>query len=223
MVSTTVLSTTMVSTTSTTDFFSTVFSTELASHVIFAGLLLIAYVLGSLCSAIVVCKSLGLTDPRTLGSGNPGTSNVLRNHGKLPAALTFIGDIVKGLLPIAMGMLLGLSTNQLGWMGFAACLGHMFPVFYRFEGGKGVATAFGVLHLLYWPVALMIDAIWLVMMKITNTASIASLTAWTITPIALFFLQRDLTLPMLCLSVLIWWRHQENIRRLLQGQEHKLR
>ena len=208
---------------STTDFFSTVFSSVIASHCIFAGLLLIAYVLGSLCSAIVVCKSLGLTDPRTLGSGNPGTSNVLRNHGKFAAALTFIGDIVKGLLPIAIGMLIGLSGSKLGWIGFAACLGHMFPVFYRFDGGKGVATAFGVLHLLYWPVALIIDSIWLLMMKITNTASIASLTAWTIAPIALFFLQRDLALPMLCLSALIWWRHQANIRRLIQGQEHKLR
>jgi acyl phosphate:glycerol-3-phosphate acyltransferase len=203
----------------TSDFF----STNLSSHFIFAGLMVTAYILGSLCSAIVVCKSLGLTDPRTLGSGNPGTSNVLRNHGKFPAALTFIGDIVKGLLPIAAGMLIGLPTSALGWIGFAACLGHMFPVFYRFEGGKGVATAFGVLHLLYWPVALVADGVWLLMMKITNTGSVPSLASWTVAPIALFFLQRDLMLPMLCLSALIWWRHKENIRRLLKGQEHKLR
>lgn len=203
----------------TSDFF----STNISANIMLAGLMVAAYILGSLCSAIVVCKSLGLTDPRTLGSGNPGTSNVLRNHGKFPAALTFIGDIVKGLLPIAVGMLIGLPTNALGWIGFAACLGHMFPVFYRFDGGKGVATAFGVLHLLYWPVALIIDGTWLLMMKITNTASIASLTACTTAPIALFFLQRDLALPMLCLSALIWWRHRENIRRLQQGKEHKLR
>lgn len=199
------------------------FSNHQMVNLSFASLILLAYLLGSLCSAILVCKSLQLTDPRTLGSGNPGTSNVLRNHGKFPAALTFMGDILKGLLPIAVGMFCGLSITQLGWIGFAACLGHMFPLYYRFNGGKGVATAFGVLHLLYWPVALVMDVLWLLVMKFTNTASIASLTAWTAAPIALFFIQRDLALSMACLSALIWWRHQENLRRLLQGQEPKLR
>jgi glycerol-3-phosphate acyltransferase PlsY len=196
---------------------------QVPAHLTFVGLILLAYGLGSLCSAIVVCKALKLTDPRELGSGNPGTSNVLRNHGKFPAALTFIGDIAKGLIAIAIGMLCSLSTTELGWIGFAACLGHMFPLYYRFAGGKGVATAFGVLHLLYWPVAVAMDVIWLIIMKFTNTPSIASLVAWTLAPIGLYFLQPDLVLSMVCLSALIWWRHKDNIQRLLTGQENKLR
>lgn len=194
-----------------------------SSWIVFSSLLVFAYALGAVCAAIVVCKALNLADPRTLGSGNPGASNVLRNHGKFPALLTFSGDLIKGIIPMLLGMACDLSTQQIGWIGFAACVGHMYPIYYRFEGGKGVATAFGVLHLVYWPVALLADAAWLITMKLTKTASIASLTAWTLAPLILFILHNPTAWPMLCLSLLIWWRHKENMQRLIKGQELKVR
>ena len=129
--------------------------------IIDVALILAAYLLGSISSAIIVCKLMGLPDPRELGSGNPGATNVLRIGGKKPAAITLAGDMLKGLLPLLAGHLLDVSLLVLALTGLSAFLGHLYPVFFRFQGGKGVATAFGVAAALAWQVALAMGAVWL--------------------------------------------------------------
>src|SRR3569833_2803763 len=145
-----------------------------------------AYLVGSLSAAIIVCKLLGLPDPRTQGSRNPGATNVLRFGGKKAAAIVLVGDSVKGLLPVLVAQWLRVDDNVLAAVGLAAVLGHLYPLFFGFHGGKGVATAFGVLLGIAWPVALAAVATWLLVAKIFRIASLAALIAALLAPLFLW-------------------------------------
>jgi glycerol-3-phosphate acyltransferase PlsY len=184
-----------------------------------------AYLLGSVSSAILCCRLMGLPDPRTQGSGNPGATNVLRVGGKKAAAFTLVGDMLKGVVPVAVGQLLGMEVVVLGLVGLSAFLGHLFPVFFGFRGGKGVATALGVLIAAAWPVGLAAVATWLVMAKVFHISSLAALTAFALAPLYSWLAVGDpvFTGIIAGVSVLLFWRHRRNIRNLLSGPEGRLK
>ena len=183
-----------------------------------------AYLLGSVASAIIVCRLLGLPDPRQQGSGNPGATNVLRIGGKKAAAITLLGDLLKGLLPVAVAQMIGLPAWAIAATAFAAFLGHLFPVFFGFQGGKGVATAFGAgLGLSPWA-ALAALATWLVMAALFRISSLAALTAAVLMPLYLWLLGEPsaFLIAMGAMAVLLIVRHRANIQRLLAGTESRI-
>ena len=191
-----------------------------------ADLLLIAagYLLGSLSSAIITCRLLGLPDPRNQGSCNPGATNVLRIGGKKAAAITLIGDMLKGLIPVLVAKLLGADLSIQAAVAVAAFLGHLYPVFFGFQGGKGVATALGVLLGIHWPVGLLTIATWLVIAKVFKISSLAALLAILVTPLYIWWLipNQSLLIAMLFMGTLLFWRHRSNIKGLLAGTEGKM-
>jgi len=179
--------------------------------------------MGSICSAILVCKLLGYPDPRAEGSSNPGTTNVLRIAGKGPAALTLAGDVLKCVIPVLVGHSLNLPWLILGFVGLAAFMGHLFPVFFKFEGGKGVATAFGFALALDWQFGLVCVASWVTIAAITRYSSLAALITWTLAPIISWYMvSPDLIYSLSPMSLMIIYRHQENIRKLRNGTESKI-
>jgi glycerol-3-phosphate acyltransferase PlsY len=182
------------------------------------------YLLGSISTAIIVCKLMGLPDPRTEGSRNPGATNVARLGGKKAAALTLIGDMLKGLIPVLIAHALHASPTVLAATALAAFLGHLYPVFFGFQGGKGVATALGVIYGLYWPVGLFTTGIWLAMAVVFRYSSLAALTAILLTPLGFLWLKPDLPIiiAMLIMTVILYWRHRSNIANLLNGKEGKI-
>lgn len=187
-----------------------------------------AYLIGSLSFAVIVSKFYGMDDPRTYGSGNPGATNVLRSGKKKAAALTLLGDTLKGLLAVLLARCLqeplGLSDNTIALVAVAALVGHMWPLFFGFKGGKGVATALGVLLALSWPTALVCAAIWLVMAFGLKISSLAALTATVISPlIAYFFMPHGSWVwATVAIAALVLYRHKSNIRNLLEGKESKI-
>lgn len=187
-------------------------------------LIIAAYLLGSLSSAIILCRLFGLPDPRSQGSGNPGATNVLRFGGRKLAALTLLGDLLKGLLPVLLAHGLGVATLTLACTGMAAFLGHLYPVFFSFRGGKGVATAVGVLFGLSWPVALAALVTWLLMTLLFRISSLSALTAATLAPLYMYLLNGHPVLVGMAgmMSLLLLWRHRTNIQRLLRGEEKKI-
>ncbi len=190
---------------------------------IFIVLLIFSYVLGSISSAILICKLLGLPDPRKEGSGNPGASNVSRIAGKKVAAVVFIGDALKGIVPLVIAHHFHLSLLLQGYIGLAAILGHSFPLFFKFKGGKGVATFFGVLLMLSWPIALLLIMLWVIVAKLFHYASAASILTAVLAPFITFYFYRPLVvLPIFLMSLLIIYRHKKNIFRLLKKKENKL-
>ncbi|WPL16922.1 G3P acyltransferase [Thiorhodovibrio winogradskyi] len=189
-----------------------------------AALVLLAYLLGSVSSAIIVCRLMGLPDPRTQGSGNPGATNVLRiggKQGKRAAAITLLGDSLKGLLPMLAAHLLGAGYETLAAVGLAAFLGHLYPVFFGFRGGKGVATALGVQFGLYWPVGLCVAAIWLFVAKGLKISSLSALISMALAPVIVWFFRPEPELigMQLVITGLLFWRHRSNIRKLIEGTE----
>jgi glycerol-3-phosphate acyltransferase PlsY len=182
------------------------------------------YLAGSIATAILVCRMLGLPDPREEGSRNPGATNVLRFGGKKAAAITLAGDLLKGLLPVLLARLAGLDDAGLALTALAAFLGHLYPVFFGFAGGKGVATALGALLGLSWPVALAALATWLLMAWIFRLSSLAALTAAALAPLfAWGFGLTGASLAVVLLMVgLLVWRHRSNIRHLLAGAEDQI-
>lgn len=164
---------------------------------------------------------MGLPDPRTTGSQNPGATNVLRMGGKRAAAITLAGDALKGLLPVLIGYAFQQSLANLGAIGFAAFLGHLYPVFFSFRGGKGVATAFGAIVGISWQVGLAVLATWLVMAKLFKISSLSALTAAILAP--LYFWLVEANLPLLYISIamsaILIFRHRSNIRNLIKGTE----
>lgn len=184
-------------------------------------LVLIAYLMGSLSTAIIVCRLMGLPDPRTTGSQNPGATNVLRIGGKKAAAITLAGDAVKGLMPVLIGYAFQQTPANLGIIGFAAFLGHLYPVFFSFKGGKGVATAFGAILGISWMVGLAVLATWLVMAKLFKISSLSALTAALLTPVYFWFIEANLPLLIISIvmSVMLIFRHRSNIRNLIKGTE----
>lgn len=187
-------------------------------------LLVGAYLLGSIPFAIVSSRLFGLADPRHYGSGNPGATNVLRSGNKAAALLTLIGDCLKGWLAVWAAARLGFGATEAALAGLAAFLGHVFSVFLRFNGGKGVATALGVLAGISAWVALSALAVWLTVAFTTRYSSAAALAAATATPLAgLIVLGPTAVVAILALiAAILIWRHAANIRKLLAGTESKI-
>lgn len=184
----------------------------------------IAYLFGSFSSAIVVCKVMRLPDPRTQGSRNPGATNVMRIGGKKAAALTLLGDVLKGVIPILAAKWYGITGTGLALVAFSAFLGHLFPIFFRFEGGKGVATAIGCMLALCWPVAVCWIATWLLVAYLSRYVSLAGIVASLLAPLYMWCFTHNLswTLMMVAIFLLLTIRHHENIARLLKGTESKI-
>lgn len=184
-------------------------------------MILIGYLAGSISTAILVCRAMGLPDPRSEGSRNPGATNVLRFGGKKAAAITLAGDFLKGWLPVLLARLVGLDDIGLALTALAAFLGHLYPVFFGFEGGKGVATAFGAILGLSWPVALAALAAWLFMAFVVRISSLSALTAAVVTPLLGWWFNLSLAYDaaILTMVILLIWRHRSNIRNLLAGAE----
>lgn len=182
------------------------------------------YLFGSISTAIIVCRLMGLPDPRTAGSKNPGATNVARLGGKKAAALTLLGDLLKGLLPVLAAQYLHMSPVILAATALAAFLGHLYPVFFGFQGGKGVATAFGVIYGLYWPAGLLTTATWLAMAVLFRYSSLAALTAMLLTPLWFLWLLPDpnIIAALVILTILLYWRHRSNISNLINGKEGKI-
>lgn len=185
-----------------------------------------AYLFGSISTAIISCKIMGLPDPRSLGSGNPGATNVLRTGSKTAAIITLLGDVIKGALPVLLVKLF--TPNYPAWVyalvGLAAFLGHLYPLYYGFKGGKGVATAIGVLLAFSWPVFLAVVATWLLMAALFRYSALAALTAFALAPVyTIYFSDGKMDwLIMVMISIIIFWRHRSNIVRLYKGEETKL-
>jgi len=190
----------------------------------FVLLLISAYLVGSIPFAIVSSYVFGLRDPRSYGSGNPGATNVLRSGNKAAAALTLAGDCLKGWLVVWITGALGFGAIAAALAGLAALIGHVFSVFLRFKGGKGVATALGVIMGLDLLIALASLGTWLLVALISRYSSAAALAAALVAPIATGFLSGSvpITLIVLTISAILIWRHATNIRRLLAGTEGKI-
>jgi glycerol-3-phosphate acyltransferase PlsY len=187
-------------------------------------LLIAAYLLGSLSSAIIVCRLLGLPDPRTQGSNNPGATNVLRIGGRKAAAITLVGDSLKGVIPMVAGHLFGVGTAGLATIGLAAFLGHLFPIFFGFRGGKGVATALGVQLGLWWPIGLTVAALWLFVAKVLKISSLSALISMALAPLVVWvYWPVPVLIGMqLVVTGILFWRHRSNIRNLIEGSEGKI-
>lgn len=192
-----------------------------------------AYLVGSLSFAVIVSRTMGLNDPRTYGSKNPGATNVLRSGSKAAAIVTLLLDAFKGWLPVMLvkwfGEPYGLGDGTMAMVGLAAFLGHLFPVFFRFVGGKGVATALGVLLATSWMLGLATGATWLIIAYFFRYSSLASLVAAVFAPVYYVFgggvvwpLDKSIVLSTVAMSALLVWRHAENISRLIKGTESKL-
>lgn len=185
--------------------------------------IILAYLIGSLSCAVITCKILQLPDPRTQGSGNPGATNVLRFGGKKAAIITLVGDVLKGVIPVLFARWLGLDTLTLALVTFAAFLGHLYPVFFRFQGGKGVATALGCLLALAWPVGVAIAATWLLIAIIFRYSSLAALISFLLAPLYTWYFTNNIFAVMVVfMSLLLIYRHRQNIRNLMQGKESKI-
>ncbi|TCP90151.1 acyl-phosphate glycerol-3-phosphate acyltransferase [Cricetibacter osteomyelitidis] len=184
--------------------------------------MLCAYLLGSVSSAVLLCRTLGLPDPRTEGSHNPGATNVLRIGGKWPALGVLIFDILKGMLPVWAGYYLGLTQFELGMVALGACLGHIFPIFFKFKGGKGVATAFGAIAPISWSVAGSMIGCWLLVFLISGYSSLSAVISALIIPFVVWWVKPEFTFPVAMVCCLLIYRHHDNIQRLWRGQEDKM-
>ena len=184
-------------------------------------LILFAYLLGSISAAIITCRIMRLPDPRSQGSNNPGATNVYQIGGKTAAAFTLLGDSFKGLIPVLLGLVLGLDQLSLSFIAFAAFIGHLYPLFFKFEGGKGVATAFGVFIALNWKVALFILITWLIVVKIFKLSSLGALISALFAPLYFYLLDGSIyfTFLSLILSLLLIYRHRSNIKNIIEGTE----
>jgi glycerol-3-phosphate acyltransferase PlsY len=180
-----------------------------------------AYLLGSVSFGVVMSKAFGLPDPHTYGSGNPGATNVLRSGKKLAAALTLLGDAAKGWLPVWLALHMGLALNWVDAIAAAVFLGHIYPCFHRFKGGKGVATAFGILLAFSSPVALCVLATWIAVFVIWRISSLAAIVAGISSVLYAGFILgwNAQVLAYLVIALALLWRHQANIQRLLKGEE----
>jgi len=191
----------------------------------FYSLVCTAYLMGSLSAAIIISKLMGLPDPRTQGSNNPGATNVLRIGGKKAAAMTLLGDALKGVLPVLIAQTLQEPNTNLAIIGLAAFLGHLYPVFFAFKGGKGVATAIGVIIAISWQVGLALIATWAIMAWVFKFSSLAALTAACLAPLFFLLLKPDVALVLMSIviSAFLLYRHRGNIQNLINGTESKIR
>lgn len=185
---------------------------------------LAGYLVGSISTAIMTCKLMGLPDPRSVGSRNPGATNVLRHGGKKAAIITLLGDMLKGLVPVSAVTVLNPAPAAIAVAGLGAFLGHIYPVYYRFKGGKGVATYFGVLVGFSWMAGLAAMLIWLLTAAVTRLSSLSALVSALLAPFVLWQLSRlpELSVTLAMMSVLLYWRHRSNIRNIIEQKEHKI-
>ena len=187
-----------------------------------------AYLLGSLSFAVIVSRCMGMPDPHSYGSGNPGATNVLRSGRKSAAALTLLGDALKGWLAVWLASYYQftwqLDNNTIAIVAVAVLVGHMWPLFFKFKGGKGVATALGVLLALSWPTALICAAVWLIMAFGFKVSSLAALIATLISPfVAWWFIpHHNWIISIVIIDLLVLYRHKSNIKNLLSGKESKI-
>jgi glycerol-3-phosphate acyltransferase PlsY len=187
-----------------------------------------AYLIGSLSFAVIVSRAFGLPDPHEYGSGNPGATNVLRTGNKLAAVLTMLGDGLKGFVAVFAATLLaplaGAADGTIAAAALAVFIGHLYPVFHRFAGGKGVATAAGIVFALHWPLALILTAIWLTMAFGFKISSLAALTTAVLLPIGVFYMlgPGPYAWVSVVIAALLFWRHRGNIRQLLAGRERSI-
>ena len=187
-----------------------------------------AYLIGSLSFAVIVSRVMGLSDPRSYGSGNPGATNVLRSGNKLAAVLTLIFDAVKGAVPVLLvrcyGARFGLEEGTEAVVALAAFLGHLWPIFFKFEGGKGVATAAGAILALNWMLGLVTLAVWLAVAFVTRYSSLAALVAAVFAPLGqlLIFEAGPAAGALVVMGLLLVWRHQANIKKLMNGTESRI-
>lgn len=189
--------------------------------ILYAGL---AYLIGSFSTAIITCKIMGIEDPRKTGSHNPGATNVLRHGGKKAAIITLLGDSLKGLIPVLVVSQLQTDTLIIALVGLFALLGHVFPIYYGFKGGKGVATYYGVILGMNLLAGLIAVAIWLAMAAVVKISSLSALVSIFFTPFILWYFSQsvELTSAVALMSILVFWRHKQNIKSLLQGSEEKI-
>jgi len=190
--------------------------------------LLLAYLIGSISFAVLVSRAMGLSDPRSYGSGNPGATNVLRSGNKLAAILTLAGDAAKGAIAVliaqAFAARFGFTALVITCAGLAAFIGHLYPVFHRFQGGKGVATAAGVLFALSPALGLCTLGTWLLVAAITRYSSLAALLAAVCAPLFAWWLfgTDAVIVPIAIMSGLLIWRHRQNIAKLAAGTESRI-
>ncbi|HOY70888.1 MAG TPA: glycerol-3-phosphate 1-O-acyltransferase PlsY [Methylotenera sp.] len=182
-----------------------------------------AYLLGSIAFGILVSKAFGLPDPRTVGSGNIGATNVARSGKKSAAILTLLGDVLKGWLPVYLALRYDMLMWVVAYVGLAVFFGHLYPIYYKFKGGKGVATALGVMLALSTWLALAAVATWLVVFAISRYSSLAAIAAAALTPVYAWFLlsaaYKDYFIAVLVMAIFLIWRHRSNIQKLLNGTE----
>lgn len=195
------------------------------SALLFIFLTVLGYLSGSICSAVIVSRMFSLPDPRSEGSKNPGATNVLRLAGKKYAIIVMAGDVLKGLLPVLLGHLFGAGVITLGFICLAAVIGHMYPVFFEFKGGKGVATAIGALLGLHFLMGVCVVATWLLVANFTRYSSLASIISMVLAPFyALVALHNiDILPPLLIMTIFILYQHRNNITRLIDGEEPKIK
>lgn len=184
-------------------------------------MIIIAYLCGSLSGAMIVSHIMQLPNPYKHGSHNPGATNVLRINGKLPAIIVLLFDMLKGAIPVYIAYRLGISPFFLGIIGIAACLGHIFPCFFHFRGGKGVATALGMMMPIGLDFTGCFILTWFLVLLITGYSSVAAIVGFLLAPFYVWLFRPELTLPVAMLSCLIIIRHSSNIMRLLKGEEPK--
>lgn len=187
-----------------------------------------AYLLGSVSFAVVVSRAFGLPDPHEYGSRNPGATNVLRTGNKLAALLTLLGDGIKGFAAVFSVRILAAQIPLPEWTiavsAIAVFIGHLFPVFHRFKGGKGVATGAGIVFALHWPLGLVLTVVWLTMAFGFKISSLAALTAALLMPLGMFYVfgLTPTAWAMVPIAALLFWRHRENIRQLVAGDERAI-
>lgn len=188
-------------------------------------LVVLGYLMGSICSAVIICKACSLPDPRTEGSKNPGATNVLRLAGKQYAALVMAADLLKGTIPVLIAKILDADPGTVSFTALAAVVGHMYPIFFGFKGGKGVATAIGALLGLYFLVGILVAATWLLVAKFSRYSSLASITSIGLAPLYSLLLIQQLSvfLPIFAIALLILYKHKDNINRLIDGTESKIK
>ena len=188
-------------------------------------LIISAYLIGSISMAIIICKILDLPDPRTQGSNNPGATNVLRIGGKKAAAATLLADGLKGFIPVAIGQYLGLDIQTVSLIAISAFLGHVYPVFFSFKGGKGVATFIGALLALNYFVGLAFIATWLFVAKVLKISSLSALIATLLTPLYFYLMMKNIEATYIVGLICFWifYTHKSNIKRLLSGEEDSIK
>lgn len=193
--------------------------------ILFIFLVVLGYLMGSVCSAVIVCKLSSLPDPRTEGSKNPGATNVLRIAGKQYAAIVMIADVLKGTIPVLIAKLLGADPATIAYTALAAVLGHMYPVFFDFKGGKGVATAIGALLGFQFIVGILVVATWLLVAQFFRYASLASIVAIGFSPLySLMLIQRsDIFPPIFIIALLVLYKHKDNMVRIIDKKEPKIK